>query len=429
MTPALLVLGGADGALTTIQAAARLGVRTICVDARPEAPGARAADEYLHLSTHDVDAIVRALAGRSDLRGVVSPASDVNVPHQAALLDRLGLPSDLSPGAVRASVDKAYVRRLCDELGLPGPRHVAGTAEDVLAGADRLRWPVMVKPVDLGGGRGVVRCEQPDALADAVHAAAGWSPTGQVLVEEFVTGADLGMEAVLVDGEVRLLGVSERVLGPAPAFATLGHDMGAADPRLLAAARTTVERLCAELGYRRGFLNADLVWTGHEVVLIELGARLGGNGVSELLGLVNDVDSTALYVRLALGEDVDAELTGLDPARPDPSAEVRRYAASRVLHADEPGTLVALDGLAEAMEVPGVADLVVAAVPGDHVEPYTQCRNKLGFVLVVAADPVEVDLALTEVARTVRARVTTGATPPTGDSTGPTHDEVGQLVG
>jgi biotin carboxylase len=387
---ALVLLGGADGAFPTIQAAHRLGLSVICVDMRAEAPAARVSDEFLHLSTADVPAIVTALADRDDIRGVISPASDVNIPHQRAIAAALGLPCAVTLGAVSVSTDKAYFHDLCATLDIETPRSVSGTAEAVLGRVDDLRWPLVVKPVDLGGGRGIVRCTARDELVDAVLAASDWSPSGRVIVEEFVAGRDCGAEAFVIDGEVVMTGVSERILGAPPGLVTVGHSMRPDDPAIEPLA-DRVATICEALGYRTGPVNLDLIEKpSGEIVIIEMGTRLGGNGIGELLGMMHGVDSTELAVRAV----VDGEVP-----RPDIlSTEDRRFVAARSFFADRPGILRSLHGTDDMAQVPGVVDVLVTAVPGDPVDTATQCRSKAGFVLL-AADSAEelaesVDLAM-----------------------------------
>jgi len=334
------------------------------------------------------------LGERKDLVGVVSPASDVNLPSQAALSRLLNLGHEVSAAAIRASVDKAFFRSVSDILRLPGPRFVHGTSAQVIQQAWRVPFPVIVKPNDLGGGRGITRCASPDEVPAAAALAEALSPSGTVILEEFLCGTDLGMEAVIVNGEVVLLGVSRRVLSPAPHFATLGHDMSPGSADLLDHVRSMLERICSELDYRGGSLNADLLITDSgEVVLLEMGTRLGGNGVAELLGLVNGVDVTEAYVRMAIGAPVD-----LTP-------RAARFAASRVLTSDITGTLFGWLGLERLAAVPEVADIIITAVPGDLVEPYTHCRAKLGFVLAVADEPHQLASALATVTDLVQPEV------------------------
>lgn len=389
----LVVLGGADGAITTLQAARRVGVGTICVDVRADAPAVRHADEFLNLNTRDVERLASVLSARDDLAGVVSPASDVNLPVQFALARRLGLPSGLSSAALRASVDKGYCRTVCDGLGMPGPRFVQAAPDEVRCTARTLRFPVIVKPTDSSGGRGISLCTSPGELDAAVELAAGYSASGVVIAEQYLDGDHYTAEAIVVDGRIELFALGSRALTPAPHFVTLQHRMPS-EPGLTETVREMLDRLCATLEYSWGSLNADILVTPDgEVVVIELGARLGGNGSAELLGLVHGVDVTEAFVRMAIGQRVD--LAGGDGA----------HAAFRALGAERPGKLVALHGVARVLELPEVVELVLAAEPGMHVEPYHRAGAKLGYVVVAAPDPERLHVVLAAVERLLRAEV------------------------
>jgi biotin carboxylase len=372
----ILVLGGADGSLGTIRTARAMGLHTICADARADAPGTAAADELLNVSTLDVPALVAGLHG-IDVDAVVSPASDVNLPSQFALARLLGLPHGLSAAAVRASVDKGFFRAVCDGLGLPGPQWCQGA----LTPAVQLPYPLMVKPSDSSGSRGIGRVDHPAALAAAVGAALAYSRSGLVIAEEFLDGRHFTAEAIVVDGRVAVAGVTERRLTEPPHFVTVEHWMPAAD--VADAVPAMLDRLCAALGYRWGALNVDLLLTGDgRLVPVEWGARLGGNGVAELLGLAYGVDATETYARMALGERVA------------PVPRYAKHAAFRVLSAPVAGKLVGVDGVEAARAVPGIADLVLAASPGDAVVPYTRAGAKLGYLLACADDRSRVAVAL-----------------------------------
>jgi biotin carboxylase len=371
----LVVLGGADGAITTLQAARRVGLRTICVDLRADAPAIPYADEFLNLSTRDIDRMAAVLSTRDDVAGVVSPASDVNLPAQFALAERLGLPSGLSPDALKASVDKGFFRDTCDRLGMPGPRFVQGTPAEVRAAASRLTYPVIVKPTDSSGGRGISVCHSPAELDQAVDEAVGPSAAGIVIIEEYLAGDHYAAEAIVADGNIVLFALGSRTLTAAPHFVTLQHQMPS-PPELTDSVRAMLDQACTELGYRWGSLNADVLVTADgDIVLIELGARLGGNGSAELLGLVHGLDVTETFVRMAVGETVELR-TGTGA-----------HALFRAFGVDRPGKLVALLGAEEIRALPEVVELVVAASPGEHVEPYHRAGAKIAYVVLAAADP------------------------------------------
>ncbi|MFY1693725.1 ATP-grasp domain-containing protein [Plantactinospora sp. WMMB782] len=397
----LVVLGGADGAITTLQTARRIGLHTICVDQRTDAPAVGYADEFLNVSTRDPDRLTRLLAPRADLAGVLSPASDVNLPTQFLLAERLGLPSGLSPAALRASVDKGYFRALCDGLGLPGPRYVQGTPARVQSGAARLSFPVIVKPTDSSGGRGITLCTEVRDLAEAVRRAAAVSASGIVIAEHYLSGTHHSVEAVVRDGRIVLIELGSRTLTPPPHFVTLTHQMPGDPPALTERVRDTLDQVCRALDYRWGALNVDVLVTADgQVVLIEWGARPGGNGSAELLGLVNGLDVTEASVRMAVGEQ-----PRLTPRR-------SAHAAFSVLRADRAGKLTSIRGVDEARALPDVVDVVLAVSEGDHVEPYHRAGAKAGYVLAAASDRARLRTALDRVDALIRLEVDTNADEP-----------------
>ncbi|MFI6297999.1 ATP-grasp domain-containing protein [Nonomuraea sp. NPDC050790] len=354
----LVILGGSDGTVSAFRAARRLGLSTICVDMRADAPGVAEADEFLHLSTRDVAAVAAALRGRADLAGLLAPGSDINLPSLVELAGLLGLPCGLTEETLRVSTDKAAFRETCLRLGLPSPRY--STDPEV-----RPALPVIVKPVDSGSSRGITIVGAQEELAPAVEHARALSPTGRIIVEQLLTGQDLCAEAMLQDGTIALLGLSRRVTEP-PGVVAIGHDMEPGDDVLAKEVVRQLELVCAEVGYTDGPLNVDLFVEGGVVTLIEMGARIGGNGLGEALGLMYGVDTVEATVRLAVGERPD-----LTPARCG-------TASVRVLRAPRAGTLRRIEGLES---LPGSAEIVVVARPGDPVVPYTECRAKLGYVV------------------------------------------------
>jgi biotin carboxylase len=413
----LVVLGGADGAITTVRAARRIGLRTICVDQKPDAPAVGLADEHLHVSTRDSDRLAELLAGRAELAGVVSPASDVNLPTQLLLARRLGLPCGLSDTALRASLDKGFFRDLCDRLGQPGPRFVQGPPEQVVTAVDALTLPVIVKPTDASGGRGIRLCQRSSQVPAAVRHAAAASAVGVVIIEEYLLGTHYSAEAIVRDGRIALFGLGRRELTPLPHFVTVRHTMPGAPAVLVDRARRMLQEAVSALAYRWGSLNADLLVTDDgRLILVEMGARLGGNGSAELLSLVGGVDVTEVSLQMAIGGQ---------PELPSPGPVGDRCAAVWILTADRPGTLVDIHGLAEARALPGVVDLVVSADPGDPVEPYHRAGAKVGYVLVAEPGPGELAATLAELTRLLRVEVTGAAAPAGGHPPADPVDAVG----
>ncbi|WP_298182287.1 ATP-grasp domain-containing protein [Saccharomonospora sp.] len=375
MKRTLVVLGGADGSVNVYRRARELGYHTICVDIRPNAPGVAVADEYLQLSVRAPELIDSALGSRTDIAGVICPASDVGLPTQAWLSEKWKLPSPLPPAAVEASVDKPVFRSACERAGVPTYRSVSGSSgAELVQAAQHIRFPALVKPVDSSGSRGVVSCVDPGRLRSAVSESLTFSQQGRVVVEEHLDGRHLTIEALIVDGEIVFHAVTERTITPPPLFVTTAHLMPAELPGKVAEALPDMlAAVCAELGYRTGPLTFDAVLgRDGKLYLIEMGARMGGNGIAEVVENCHGVDLMSATMSLAVGEE--PTISGKDP----------RPTLVHILASDRAGRLIGVDGVDEVRALPEVVDLQLFVHEGSLVRPYEQAGYKLGYVVVTA---------------------------------------------
>lgn len=403
MRRTLVVLGGADGSLGVYLRARELGYHTICVDVRPNAPGAAVADEYLQLSVRAPERIDAALGERTDIVGVLCPASDVGLPTQAWLERRWNLPSPLPEAAVAASVDKPVFRAVCERAGVPTYRSAtASSIPELLDAARHMRFPALVKPVDSSGSRGVVSCANPGKLASAVAESLEFSFSGRVVVEEHLDGRHLTIEALVVDGEIAFHAVTARTITPPPLFVTTAHEMPVDLPGKTADALPgMLAAVAAELRYRNGPLTFDAVLQrDDELYLIEVGARMGGNGIAELVRHCHGVDLMAATMSLAVGE-----VPVLDPHPPVP-------ALVHILASDRAGLLAEIDGLAEVRAMPEVKDLHLFVTEGSFVRPYEQAGYKLGYVVLSAESTSALWSVENAVRGTLKFRLDTGNASP-----------------
>lgn len=392
----LVILGAADGSMATYRAARRLGYRTIAVDQRSSAPAVALADEHLPISTREPELIRTALAGRTDLAGVLAPCSDIALPTQQELARRLGLPCGLTDTTTRASVDKPFFRALCDELGVPSyPWAVGDDPDRLVRAAQEFRYPVVVKPTDAQSARGVTRCADPAEVAAAVAEAMRYSYGGTVLIEQEVRGMHCGCECIIVDGRVEFLALTERQLSPAPLAVTTGHLMPAQLPAGVAEqVESIVNRLCERMGYRRGPLNLDLVVDSLGVpYLIEMGARTGGDPLGELARRCYGVDPLRASIDAAVGAVSVLE------ARPPQPVMVQ------VLGTDRAGELTEVSGLGRANAMPEVREVVVLAERGQQVQASANMAGKLGYAILTAPSPAELRRAADRLLETIRFEI------------------------
>jgi biotin carboxylase len=391
----LLILGGGPDQLPTYRAARRLGCTIIGADQRADAPAAAIADRFLPISTRHTAAIIRAL-GEARIDGVVAPASDASQPALQALADYYDTPWRPSPKALLSSIDKGVFRQVLEGLPYPRCRFAQSVATGELVAASlRMRYPLVVKPADASGCRGVGSAEHPGELPTAIEAARGHSFSGEVIVEEMAAGQHLTAECFVRDGRPALIALMEMHNSGPPRFLTRFNLLPA---RVDAAAERTVaeliESLCRTLKIECGSVNFDLVLDERgNPYPVEVNARMGGNGLAHMIRTVYGVDLPELAIRLALGEPFE-----LSPRR-------RGVAMSCVLGADRDGVLQRVEGVEAVRALPTTLDLEIFSRPGDRVRAHTESGHKLGVLVLAGEEHEQVLDAYERARRTIRFHV------------------------
>lgn len=317
----------------------------------------------------------------------------------ARLAQDLGLPGS-PPETISACRDKATTRSVLAAAGVPQPdsRTVAG-AEEALAAAKEIGYPVIVKARAMAGSAGVMRVDRPEDLAEAFAAADGADALGlarheeNVLVEEFLTGPEISIDAIIHDGEVTPTVLARKHLGSAPYFVETGHDVDANDPLLddeeLMGQLREIHRV---LGYVNGATHTEFKLTPKGPRLVEVNARLGGDLIPYVGLLASGVDPAVAAAHVAAGQ------------KPDTTPEFRKVAAVRFL---PPETLC------EVIEVvvhedrfgPTIREAAVTARPGGRLAPPPEAfLTRYAHVVAVGDDRTQVMADLEEPERLVELR-------------------------
>jgi biotin carboxylase len=358
----------------------RLGRPTLGVDLRaPE----RAAEE------------IARVAAETPFAGILATNESTAVVASLAA-SRLGLPCS-GPEAAAAARDKRRMRALFADHGVPSPRHrVLAPDQDPSALAREVRFPCVVKPPMLTGSQGVIRADDPAALARAValvrrilhrHASDARTDPGffDVIVEDYLPGREVAVEALMTGGAMTPLAVFDKPDDLSGPFfeETIYVTPSRLPPEALADVLAVTERAARALGLDHGPIHAELRTDGGRASVVEVAARSIGGLCSQVF-------------RLAAGplEDVLlAHAAGLPlPARPG------RAAAAGVMMIPIPrsGVLRQVTGLDEARAVPGIEGVTLALQPGEAIRALPEGASYLGFMFAHGATPAEVEAALRE---------------------------------
>lgn len=196
----IVVLNGSHSELPLIQAAARRGLRVVALGNQAIGVGHRYADARLQVDYRDAQQILR-IVDECGATAIASAANDWALLTASFVSDALGLPGYDRPRVAQQLLHKDSFRRLCSELEVASPRACDfSSAKDALSA--EISFPVIVKPIDSGGGRGISRADTRAELTGALERAFGASRSRRVVIEEFVEGQLHSLSAIIQDQRV-----------------------------------------------------------------------------------------------------------------------------------------------------------------------------------------------------------------------------------
>jgi biotin carboxylase len=378
---AFVLAGGSRSQLGLLEQARALGHAVCVIDGAETAPLLAEADHPIVRSFADVDGVLAELE-RLEIEpvAVATMGSDQAVLPTARLAERFGLPG-LPVRTAEIVADKRKMRAAFEAAGVASPRgrDITGPDEEALA---EVGLPAVVKPVDGSGQRGVTEIRFEAELPAAVERALAASRAGAAVLERYVEGDEYTVNGFLLDGEYFPMSVTRRLLHPPPPLGVcIAHRYPSNLPpdrelELFGLAHEASRAVGIESGPSYVQVRVE-----EQPWVIEVGARLGGGKDAELAKLVTGFDAIRANVLWTLGELAREDLGSGDPTAP--TGQVRFVVAS-------PGRITRLDA-APALKLDGVHEAGFYWQEGMVLPPLTSGAERLGYLLLTAADEAELD--------------------------------------
>ena len=385
----LMLLGGLRYLLPVIEEAHKLGVYVITADYLPSNIAHKYSDEYCNVSIIEKDAVLKA-AQELQIDGILSHAVDPGVVSAAYVAEKMGLPFQCSYEAARILQDKSLFRKFLTEHGFNCPKAKGyNNIEDALKDTAYFNWPVIVKPVDSAGSKGVTKVENKENLRNAIETALSSSLSKHFIIEDFLdkVGVQSSADIFTVDGKLVY-----------PAYSDQLFDKNAANPYTPAIEiwpasmeqkfqddlTAQLQRLFTLLSVKSGIYNVESrVCSDGKAYIMEVSPRGGGNRIAELQDMATGQSLISNEIRKALGMPMD------DITAPRYDGVWCNY----ILHSYEEGTLVSVE-IDPAFKDKYVRDIGLIVKPGDHITPFRGANNSLGTLFLRFDTREELDRAL-----------------------------------
>ncbi|MEO6795476.1 MAG: ATP-grasp domain-containing protein [Candidatus Dormibacter sp.] len=374
--------------------------RTLAIDVvvgSPHRPALASLMDGRHLRV-DFDAIpesverIVAFASRLPLDAVVA-VDDGGTRVASAAAERLGLPHN-PLASVTAASNKVLTRSTLRQAGLPTPHfQVFPVESDPASIAPQMRYPCVVKPVDLSGSQGVIRADDDASFRQAFErvgnivrsCARGGQPL-VVLVEDFIAGREVALEGLLRGGQLEVLAIFDK---PDPLEGPFFEETIYVTPSRLdteaqAAIAAAAAAATSALGLREGPIHAELRVDARRVTVLEVAPRSIGGLCARTLRFGAGMSLEELILRHAAG-------------LPMPAHDRERSAAGvMMLPIRAAGRLEAVHGQEAAREVSDIESLVLTIPAGEPLVPLPEGDRYLGFLFARSEEPAAVEVALRE---------------------------------
>lgn len=306
----ILLLGGSAQQIVAIETAKKLGYYTILCDFLPDNPGQNYADKFYLISTTDKEAILK-IAFHEKIDGILAYASDPAAPTAAYVAEKMNLLGNPYK-SVEILCNKDKFRKFLSDNNFNSPKSKGyNTSKNIMNDINDFCFPIIIKPVDSSGSKGITVLKSKNGLIEAIDFAFSFSRSHRIIVEEFVEKKHpylIGGDIFIENGKIILWGLlnchrdnSVNELVPTGKSYPLKLDQEDIEN-----VKITLQKLVDKLQIRFGAMNVELIIDKkNKVWPVDIGPRNGGNMIPDLLGLIFNIDVVEMSIKTTMGEKIE----------------------------------------------------------------------------------------------------------------------------
>ena len=383
----VLIFGVGELQKSIINRAKLMGLFVVGIDPCADAVCKDEVDAFEIVGGQDFEGTL-TVAKKYNISAVVTAATDKPLVMMARIAKELGLRFYSEETAIW-STDKFQMKQRFIEGGIPCAKgRLISKAEE----ANDFYFPVIVKPRDNSGSRGVILCKTTEELSDAIKEALQYSKLETVLVEEFIEGQEYSIEALHYDGKSEVIQFTEKTTTPFPYNVELGHKQPA---NLSEEQKVNIRDLISKIADCMHFENCashtELKINERGIYIIETSPRLGGDYItSTLIPLSTGVNIEDQLLHIALGENVDC------------IPKYSQYSGVRFFSFDTDCLITAVPEREFVLGWPHVVDFSLKLSVGDHVNQITSSLNRYGHIILQAGNREAFDEAFDRYEKVIR---------------------------
>ena len=387
----LLVLGGTRISCEIIEKAQELGVTVLVTDYNSvdDSPGKQIADESFMISTTDVDKVVD-LIKQEHVDGVLVGFNDMLLPYYADICNKAGLPCYGTKEQFELFTNKDLYKAKCREYGIPTIEEYSINIDTFEEDALNVSFPVLIKPADNSGARGIFIAKNKAELLEFYKEALKFTKTGKILVEHYLTGKEVTIFFVFQDGKYYLAGIGNRHVKslkdgiiPLPVGYTFPSSI---TPDYIEHIFPSVKRMLSSIAIKNGMMFMQCKVENGVAVVYDIGFRLTASLEYRIFDVCCGYNPMEMMIRFALTGKMAVCDIG---EKINPTLGAYAYNVSFLA---EPGNIGRIVGIDKMKDIEGIAGIVVAHYPGETISEEMEGLLSQIAVRVVGKANSEVDL-------------------------------------
>lgn len=398
----LMILGAGQCQVPIIKQAQKMGFEVITVSIAGKYPGFSIAEKFYEVDVREKEKILE-IARQEEICGILTDQTDIPVPTVAYVAEEMGLPGITYNCALRFT-DKYIMRQVCQQIDIPVPKHFqALSLGEAHKRAKQLGFPLILKPVDSQGSRGVMKVNSADELGAKFQNALHYSASSRVILEEFFFGREVVVQGFVSNYEFLNLAIGDREYFSLPDLfipkQTLFPSLLREDlkQKVLLLNSQLIMSFAPKFGLTHSEFLVDEV-TG-EIRLVETAIRGGGVFISShLVPLASGININKLLIQMVTGENnIRIERNNLQS----------RSAGYLCFYLPQ-GTIQQVHGVEEITSVPGVHEAHLKYLQkGTRVVPISDKTMRLGPILIAGNDRKALEETITKIKKTLIIEVST----------------------
>lgn len=373
MKKTILIVGAGFGQLPAIRKAKEMDLNVVTIDRNPDALGMKLADYAYSVDVIDIEGAIE-IARKHKIDGVLTLQTDLPVPTVGAVVDALKLKGSGLEVAERCS-NKIKTRFAFQEAGVPQPNfEIVKNTNEAKRAAKKIGYPCIIKSADSSGSRGVTKVISENVIENAIEEAYKYSRLDEILVEEYISGKEIGAQGFSLNGKCECVLVHNDTLSNPPYMIPIGHSfpvIGFTNEEL-SQIEIDIKKAVDVLGIKDGPSNIDLIVDSRDntVKIIEIGARIGATCLPELVYYYTGIDWIEQTINSCLNLPINLNSTKKQPV------------TAFILQAPKDGILSDYKIPSEVLNHPDVKEIEITAKIGDEVNIFRKGTDRIGKIIV-----------------------------------------------